>query len=339
MHAAALWFAVQEELEAKRETGLETERGSALDALDDDLIFRTFHLSRAAVTFVTDCVRGALEPPADSAVLAALCFYAHGSVRPDAADALGLTPDCVGRAVDAVSVALAQRLKLFVTFPGSHGDRALVAHDIYRRYGVPNVVGALGCLHAPVAPPAGEEALYLNRGHFHSLACQMACDSQGNLLSVEEPRPGGAAEQSVWEASRLCAQFAGGKHGHCWLVGACDTLCCNFKHVLTPLTCVKSHPGIRYNEAHFKIQSIIHQTFGAMKVRFQCLKNLGPIEKSAPHRLATIIKACCVLHNIAKKFSVPLPGELVPEAAYHGPNREENNIKFNLTDTYVGVCS
>ncbi|KAL4648391.1 putative nuclease HARBI1 isoform X1 [Arapaima gigas] len=327
MRAAALWFAVQQELEAEYDHSTSTG-GGALDRLDDDFIFHTSHLSRTAVQFVADCVRGTVEPPADAAVLAALCFFAHGSVRADAAEALRVSPEGARRAVAAVTAALARRLEHFVTFPGSLSDRALVAQEMHRHFGVPNIVGALGCLHAPVAPPAGEEPLYMNGSGFHALACQMVCDAQGNLLSVEEPRPGGVAEQSVWEASRLCAQFAGGRHGHSWLAGAgCYRLS---RHVLTPLSCVRSHPGLRYNEAHFKVQGALQRTFGALKLRFQCLRHLGPVDESAAPPPADVIKACCVLHNVARKFSVPLLGELVPEAAHHGATRGEQDVDRNL---------
>uniref|UniRef100_A0A0E9WPB6 DDE Tnp4 domain-containing protein n=1 Tax=Anguilla anguilla TaxID=7936 RepID=A0A0E9WPB6_ANGAN len=80
---------------------------------------------------------------------------------------------------------------------------------------------------------------------------------------------------------------------------------------------------MRYNEAHFKIQTVIQKTFGALKSRFRCLDNLGSIQKNNCSTHVEVVSACCVLHNIAMKFSVPFPEEFVPEPGYHGVNREE----------------
>lgn len=76
---------------------------------------------------------------------------------------------------------------------------------------------------------------------------------------------------------------------------------------MTPVRAPSNDKDIRYNEAHAKLYSVMQATLGHMKRRFRCLINLGFAQKGSLDKKSNIIKACCVLHNIAKKFSVPLP--------------------------------
>lgn len=79
------------------------------------------------------------------------------------------------------------------------------------------------------------------------------------------------------------------------------------KHVLTPVFKPANDKEIRFNEAHTKIHNVMRVTLGSMKRRFRCLMQLGFAQETALNKKANIIKACSVLHNIAKKFSVPPP--------------------------------
>lgn len=64
---------------------------------------------------------------------------------------------------------------------------------------------------------------------------------------------------------------------------------------------------VRFNEAHTKIHNVMRTTLGSMKRRFRCLMQLGFAQEGSLDKKSNIIKACSVLHNIAKKFSVPPP--------------------------------
>lgn len=85
------------------------------------------------------------------------------------------------------------------------------------------------------------------------------------------------------------------------------------KHVLTPVSDPSSVSEVRFNEAHTKIHSIMWSTLSCMMRRFKLLLQLGFAKESCLDKKSNIIKACCVLHNIAKKFSVPsLPVGIEP---------------------------
>lgn len=79
------------------------------------------------------------------------------------------------------------------------------------------------------------------------------------------------------------------------------------KHLLTPVSEPANDSERRFNEAHAKIHKIMKRTLGSMKRRFRCLMQLGFTQEGSLDKKSNIIKASCVLHNIAKKFSVPPP--------------------------------
>lgn len=77
------------------------------------------------------------------------------------------------------------------------------------------------------------------------------------------------------------------------------------KQVLTPVPEPCTDSEERFNEAHAKIQGIMWATLSCLMRRFKVLLQLGFAKESSLDQKSNIIKACCVLHNIAKKFSVP----------------------------------
>lgn len=100
------------------------------------------------------------------------------------------------------------------------------------------------------------------------------------------------------------------------------------KHVLTPVSEPTNDSETRFNEAHTKIHDVMQTMLCSMKQRFRCLMQLGFAQESSLAKKSNIIKACSVLHNIAKKFSVPVPpvaGKIEP--LHQGKKRTELEIK------------
>lgn len=52
--------------------------------------------------------------------------------------------------------------------------------------------------------------------------------------------------------------------------------------------------------------------------------------------IARIVTACCVLHNISKKFSVPLPSKLILEDLHSNPELSQEE-QGNIVDTKEAV--
>lgn len=120
------------------------------------------------------------------------------------------------------------------------------------------------------------------------------------------------------------------------------------KHVLTPVSEPANDKEACFNEAHAKIHNIAWTTLGHMKRRFKCLMQLGFAQEGSLDKKSNIIKACCVLHNIAKKFSVPPPpvtGKTEPlhpgklSSVLTEPNPEAQKARQELIDGKFSIVS
>ncbi|XP_066539932.1 putative nuclease HARBI1 [Hoplias malabaricus] len=337
-YAGALWLAVQEDLytgicNGTRENGdinrpkiIREESKGCLECFDDYFLSQCFHLSRPCLTFLLDFIKTRLKknvfnPVSDSTstesiILATLFFYAHGFLPSKITAKLGLNHTFAGEAVNTTSKILSELSSSFITFPASYNDRMGVAQGFKNISGIPNVVGVLGCFHVKVTPPPSELSLFLNTLGYPSVTVQMVSDVDGNLLSVEQCYPGGTREQYVWERSTICQEFVSFRHGQTWVIGGRGLP--PGRHVLTPVerSQLKTSAARRFNITHSRVMTYNQHVFGCLKARFQCLNDLGTVQADALESVACIIKACCVLHNISKKFSVPLPREPVLEPVH-----------------------
>ncbi|KAF4096032.1 putative nuclease HARBI1 [Onychostoma macrolepis] len=363
--AGALWFAVQDDLftnglcsnssspsisisnttQDKQSSVSEpisaSETHSVLDELDDRFISQTLHFNRQCLRFIIDFIQARLKKEvfapghsltsAEANILATLACYAQGSLSSKITDRLRIDQTAAGEAVKTITKLLADMCPDFITFPNSYNDRMGTAQAFKNLSGIPHVVGVLGYLHVKVSPPLGEEHMYMNTLGYHSVMMQVIFDVDGNLLSLERCCPGGTPEHTVWENSDIGRQFSIFQHGHTWVVGSRSLHGCG--HVLTPVEAfrIKSNPALRFNKAHAQLHGRTQQVFGSLKSRFQCLRDIGSIQ--SPESVECTIKACCVLHNICKKFSVPLPLDFSVEPLH--PPSEVVNIMAEQPFDYM----
>lgn len=361
--AGALWFAVQDDLFAnglcssspsssisnttqEQQSSVSeripaSETRGVLDELDDLFISQTLHFNRQCLRFIIDFIQARMKKDvfvsghsltsAEANILATLACYAQGSLSSKITERLGIDPTAAGEAVKTITKLLADTSPDFITFPNSYNDRMGAAQAFKNLSGVPHVVGVLGYLHVKVSPPPGEEHMYMNTLGYHSVMMQVIFDVDGNLLSLEQCCPGGTPEHTIWENSDIGRQFSIFQHGHTWVVGSRSLHGCG--HVLTPVEAsrIKSNAALRFNNAHAQLHGRTQQVFGSLKSRFQCLRDIGSIQSS--ESVAYTIKACCVLHNICKKFSVPLPLDFSVEPLH--PPSEVVNIMAEQPFDYM----
>ncbi|KAI2649187.1 nuclease HARBI1 [Labeo rohita] len=363
--AGALWFAVQDDLfsnglcnntsspsisisnttQNKQSSISEpisaSETPSVLDELDDRFISQSLHLNRQCLRFIVDFIQARLKKDvfaprhnptsAEANILATLAYYTQGSLPGKITDRLAIDQTAAVEAVKTITKLLSDVSPDFITFPNSYNDRMGAAQAFKNLSGIPHVVGVLGYLHVKVSPPHGEELMYLNTLGYHSVMMQVIFDVDGNLLSLEKCCPGGTPEHTIWENSEIGRQFSIFQHGHTWVIGSRSLHGCG--HVLTPVEAfrIKSNAALRFNKAHAQLHSRAQQVFGSLKSRFHCLRDIGSIQ--SPESVAFTIKACCVLHNICKKFSVPLPWDLSLEPLH--PPSEVVNIMAEQPFDYM----
>ncbi|XP_026170530.1 putative nuclease HARBI1 [Mastacembelus armatus] len=326
--ALPVWLAAQAELLGNDEA--DNGAQSCFDDFDDEALFQMFHLSRPCLTFITDAVRIRMRTVAadklsvDAMVMVALNYYAHGVSSFALLQKLGLTQSST--IVSAVSGVIAGMCDQFISFPLTRDAKANVAFKINKFCGIPNVLGVLAPAHFKIrASPYEKNSFrsFVNSLAYTSVVSQIICDSDGNVLSVEKCCVGSAFEQEMWESSFRGREMEAELHGQYWVIGGRGYYLS--KHVLTPVCEPANDRETRFNEAHAKIHDVMRVTLGSMKRRFRCLMQLGYAQEGTLNKKSNIIKACCVLHNIAKKFSVPPPPvagkiePLHPGKAYSAP--------------------
>uniref|UniRef100_G3NZ95 DDE Tnp4 domain-containing protein n=1 Tax=Gasterosteus aculeatus aculeatus TaxID=481459 RepID=G3NZ95_GASAC len=322
--ALPVWLALHEELLAHGAP----DSADPLDDFDDDALFQAFHLTRPCIAFVADAVRvrmknnAAFRSPAaaaaaavsvDAAVLVALNYYAHGASSADVLQRVGR-----GRLADppalicGVSEVVAGMADQFISFPLLRDAKLHVASQIKEACGIPHAIGVLAPAHFRIRAPLTRRS-------------QVICDSEGNVLSVEKCCVGGTCEQEMWETSFKGREMEEELHGPYWVIGKGYHLS---KHVMTPVSEPANDNEVRFNEAHAKIHDVMRTTLGSMKRRFRCLMQLGFAQECSLDKKADVIKACSVLHNIAKKFSVPAPPAAGKIEPLHPGN--QNSVPFNI---------
>ncbi|XP_077407730.1 putative nuclease HARBI1 [Vanacampus margaritifer] len=321
-----VWFAVQAELVGHDEE-VDSQSRSCFDCYDDATLFEMFHLTRACLEFVADIVRIRMKKflltslSLDAMIMLTLNFYARGSHSAALRNRFDLKTNC-DDIVITVSEVLAGLSDQFITLPLTRRAKIDMAHMVEDFCGIPDVLGLLAPAHFKITE--GPLELYVNSLGFTSVVCQIICDLDGNILSVEQCCAGGTHEQDLWGTSFRGREIEEELYGRYWVIGGegYDLS----KRVLTPVPHPVKEAQMKFNAAHAKIHEVARAMVRSLKWRFRCLTELG----FEQHKLTNVIKACCVLHNIAMKFSVPLP---------QGHEMFEDPQPRNPRSELAGICS
>ncbi|XP_008281520.1 putative nuclease HARBI1 [Stegastes partitus] len=351
-----VWLAVQDELLGPGEE--DSGALSCFDSFDEEALFQTFHLTKPCIAFVADAVRIRMRTVApkkplvsvDAMVMVALDYYAHGVSTAAVLQKVGLTQsDGPASVVGAISGVIAGMSDQFISFPLTRDARVNLAAKTEKLCGIPRVLGVLAPAHFKIrASPYEKDTFrsFVNTQGYTSVVSQVICDSDGNILSVEKCCVGSTCEQEMWDSSFKGREMEEELHGAFWLIGGTGYHLT--KHVLTPVSEPANDNEVRFNEAHAKIYSVMRSTLGSMKRRFKCLMQLGFAQEGSLNQKSNIIKACSVLHNIAKKFSVrppPPAGKIEPLHAGKQPsvpteiNAEALKARQQVIDDYFSVVS
>ncbi|XP_017274037.1 putative nuclease HARBI1 [Kryptolebias marmoratus] len=318
--AVPVWLAVQEELFGTgepEEDDLSSAAPSCFDSFTDEDLFEMFHLSRPCIAFITEAVRNRMKtaafkrpaPSVDVMVMLALNFYAQGLFTPAVAWKTGTQqPVSLTTVVNTMSGVIAGMSDVFISFPVTAEAKTRTASKTKELCGIPDVLGVLAPAHFKIrASPYDKSSFksFINALGYTSVVSQVICDPESNILSVEKCCVGRTYEQEMWESSFKGREVEEDVHGPFWLIGGKGYRLS--KHVLTAVSEPANDSEIRFNEAHAKIHNVMQTTLSSMKRRFKCLMQLGFVDDGSLNKKSNIIKACSVLHNIAQKFSIPLP--------------------------------
>ena len=91
--------------------------------------------------------------PTSTQVLAALRFYASGSLQSVVADTVGLTQASVSRVISRVTNVLSEKSKEEIEIPSGVVEINRTIKDFGRINGFPKVIGAIDGTHIPIKGP------------------------------------------------------------------------------------------------------------------------------------------------------------------------------------------
>ncbi|KAG5840010.1 hypothetical protein ANANG_G00211610 [Anguilla anguilla] len=253
-----------------------------IETVSDEFLLTTFGFPREFIYYLVELLGDTLSRRTqrsraispDVQILAALGFYTSGSFQTRMGDAIGISQASMSRCVTNVTKALVEKASEFIGFTRDDATKQQSKEEFYRVAGMPNVVGVIDCAHIAIKAPNAEDLSFVNKKGFHSINCQLVCDSRGLLLSAETHWPGSLQDNVIFQQSSVSRFFEDQDNQEGWLLG--DNQYPLRKWLMTPLQCPETPADYRYNLAH----TATHEIY-------------------SPEKCARIILACCVLHNVS----------------------------------------
>ncbi|KAM7293721.1 putative nuclease HARBI1 [Ixodes scapularis] len=290
------------------------DRLDPLEKFDEDALQQRFRFGRAGIMFLAETLRPDLERStrrscalsAEQQVIVALQFYATGNFLITAGDYIHVQVSSASHSVRQVTVALARRARDFIRWPDV-AESAALQEQFFDVAGFPCVVGAVDGTYIRIQGPRVHK-VYVNRHLYHSSNVQ------------------------IFTESTLSVKLADGVYDGL-LLGDSGYTCQSW--LMTPFLSPSSAAEVRYNTAHTTTRSIVERTIGQLKRRFHCLHAELRME---PSRCCDIIVACCVLHNLAKRYPCAMPGTAIPPEVPVEPmaagRGESNEARRALVDQF-----
>ncbi|MBN3292022.1 HARB1 nuclease, partial [Polypterus senegalus] len=277
-----------------------------IETVSDDFLLGTFGFPREFIYYLVEMLSETLSRPTQRSraispevqILAALGFYTSGSFQTRMGDAIGISQASMSRCVTSVTKALVEKASEFIVMSRDEATIQQIKEEFYRVAGMPNVLGVVDCVQVAIKAPNAEDLSYVNGKGFHSISCQLVCDSRGLLLSAETNWPGGLEDMQVFQQSALLRTFEEEEKNQAgWLLGDCAYPL--KKWLMTPVQYPETPAEYRYNISHTATHEIVDRAFRAIQTRFRCLDGSKGCLQYSPEKCAQIILACCVLHNVS----------------------------------------
>lgn len=240
-------------------------------------------------------------------VLIALRFYASGSFQIAIADFAGVSVSSVCRVVKRVSLAIAKKKHAHIKMPATQEEMLECSRAFYAKAKFPRTIGAIDCTHIRIQSPGGEQAeTFRNRKGWFSLNVQTVADVNLKVCNLETRWPGSTHDQTIFNASNICAQLEAGHFKAFILVG--DSGYKNTRYLATPFVDPATSLEMLYNESQIRTRVVVERSYGVWKRRFPCLAMGLRVHLDITR---DIITACAILHNMAIDRKDALPEVLI----------------------------
>ncbi|XP_063774868.1 putative nuclease HARBI1 [Pseudophryne corroboree] len=213
-----------------------------LDGVPEAEVIKLYRLSSHAIYALYDILEPDLEPrvatnhavPGLAKLLASLHFFASGRFQPTVSLIAGFSQATFSRSLFQVLTALKKHTTDFIKFPQSDSEWREIKSDFFSIAGMPNVLGALDCMHVALTTPRQNAECFRNRRDFHSLNVQMVSDANQRILNVVVGFPGSTHDSYILRQSALFRQIEEGSVPYGWLLG--DTGYRSRIWLLTPMS-------------------------------------------------------------------------------------------------------
>ncbi|XP_013137659.1 PREDICTED: putative nuclease HARBI1 isoform X2 [Papilio polytes] len=285
------------------------ENSEPLPDLSDDEFMQIFHLKRNIVKELIEELRPLIPNPRRSdgvpltaKILITLAFYASGSIQTlvSKSPVHNVSQATVSRAVKQVTEAFDQIYHKYVKWPTQRSERLLIKAKFCNKFKIPGVLGCIDGTHVAILKPSYNSQLYNNVKGSQSINVMIVCDSDLNILCTNSSSPGSTHDSIVWENNILCKEL---NQLH-------DEGDCAYplrRTMMTPiLNTREGTPEHAYYLLHAAAHSTIERCISDLKSRFRCLLLARSLHYS-PAVASKIVKACCILHNIANEANSPVP--------------------------------
>lgn len=184
-----------------------------------------------------------------------------------------------------------------IVFPTSEEERDNLKTEFLRKWGFPGCIGAVDGSHIAILKPVIEEHNFINRKGYHSINCQVICDSQLKIRNVLANFRGSTHDSFIWSSSAIndyMTQVAANNE-RCWLVG--DSGYPLLPYLMTPFRVPANNAEASYNQAHIQSRNCIERCFGMLKMRFRCLLR-ERTSRYKPEFVCKLMRLCAALHNM-----------------------------------------
>lgn len=232
--------------------------------------------------------------------MTALSFFASGTYqRKIGMEALScMSQTMVCRSIHTVTNILSTHLiDRYVKFPETVDEVRDIKQRFFMESGYPEVVGLIDCTHVLLtAVPKDVEIGYVNHNGSHSINTQIICDYDMNIININARYPGSTHDAYIWRNSKVLVQLkrTHREDDHKWLIG--DGGYPLQPWLMVPIRAPVNPQEQLFNDKHCKLRCRVELCIGRFKNRFRCL--IENEQRYKPIRVALIINACAVLHNI-----------------------------------------
>ncbi|XP_050689013.1 putative nuclease HARBI1 [Eriocheir sinensis] len=291
------------------------DRMNPFTAMSDDEFVERFRCNKTSMYDLIEEIKDQLSAPTDSRgcpvpphlqTLIAVRCMATGDHQMTLGDCHDVSQMTVSRCLKVVSRAIASLSQRYIKPPCGNDMRRTIEqfHDIS---GMPGVVGAIDCTHISILRPSVEnpEMFRCRKGYF-SLNVQAVCGPDLQFHNVVARWPGSVHDSRVFENSRLCAEIEVNLNPRYHLLG--DAGYPLRRYLMTPVSFPDNAHERAYNYSHSQTRNTVERAFGTLKRRFGYL---GKRVRTSLDTTKTVVVACVVLHNIAVKTRLVLPGQII----------------------------